>query len=52
MAESDRFAQANLSRLGESYRGSLKYFLARGRPGDPLYVLGERTTRPCERGLA
>jgi len=27
-------------------------FYARGRPGDPLNVLSEQTTRPGERGLA
>ncbi|QCE10629.1 hypothetical protein DEO72_LG10g1860 [Vigna unguiculata] len=42
VAESDRLAQANLSRLGESYRGSPKYFFAKGRPGDPLYAKGAR----------
>jgi len=52
VAESDRLAQANLSCLGESYTGSPKYFLAKGCPGDPLYVLGERTSRLGEEGLA
>ena len=52
VAESDRLAQANLSRLGESYRDSPKCFFAKGRPGDPLYVLGERTSRLSEESLA
>jgi len=52
VAESDKLAQASLSRLGETYRDSPKYFFAKGRPGDPLYVSGERTSRLGEEGLA
>jgi len=52
VAEFDKLAQASLSRLGESYRGSPKYLFAKGRLGDPLYVLGERTSRLGEEGLA
>jgi len=45
-------AQASQSRLGEMNRGLAHKICAKGRPGDLLYFLSERTPRPDERGLA
>jgi len=44
-------AQASQSRLGETNRDSPKPVCAKGRPGDPLKFLSERTSCPSERGL-
>jgi len=45
-------AQAGQSRLGKTNRGSPRPAYASGRPGDPLFILSERASRPGERGLA
>ncbi|QCD83666.1 hypothetical protein DEO72_LG2g4013 [Vigna unguiculata] len=45
-------AQAGQSCLGETNRGSPRPAYASGRPGDPLFILSERASRPGERGLA
>ncbi|QCD86762.1 hypothetical protein DEO72_LG3g1288 [Vigna unguiculata] len=45
-------AQTSQSCLGETNRDSPKPVCAKGRPGDPLKFLSERTSRPGERGLA
>ncbi|QCE03030.1 hypothetical protein DEO72_LG8g1047 [Vigna unguiculata] len=49
MARPANLAQASQSRLGETNRDSPKPFYARGRPGDPLFFLSERASRPGER---
>jgi len=45
-------AQASQARLSESDEGSPKPQCVKGRPGDPLKFLSERTPRLGERGLA
>ncbi|QCE01491.1 hypothetical protein DEO72_LG7g2788 [Vigna unguiculata] len=52
VADTDRLAQASLTRPGEMCRGSPRAFCASGRPGDQSVFLSEHTTRPGKRGLA
>jgi len=52
VARSANLAQASQSRLGETNKDSPKPFYARGRLGDPLFILSERASYPSKRGLA
>jgi len=52
VTKSVKLAQASLPRLGEINRDLPMYFSTKGRLGNPLYFLGERTSRLGEEGLA
>jgi len=51
-ARTVNLAQASRTRLSESDEGSPTPVCVKGRPGDPLKILSEQTTRPGERGPA
>ena len=52
VAKSVKLAYASLPRLGEINKDSPVYFSTKGRLGDPLYFLGERTSCLGEEDLA